>query len=372
MVTAQAIDTSLSDADTTAAASFLQGRLEPAPLEHRYQSDLATAASSVAAAAQEAGTDPRVAGALRTLSTNLPVYSAIVQEADFNERQQWYPLAAAYISEANNLMRTRILPAAAQVYGTEGHQLSSDQSRAIAPVLPFIAAGAFFLLLVVLVGVQSWLGRRFRRRWNVALVLATVAALGFGLWAVVAMTNQENGVTAARQSGSRAVSTFTQARILALRARADDELTLLTRDSDPTYQQDYTSTEAALTHMLNSRMTRLVGTDDTQRTQLHDARSGVASYEGLHRQIRRDDLAGDLPDAITLASGSGPHQVPATSADLDHVLTRGIDGSQISFDHATSEAATDLNGLAWGLVFGLLVVLILLYIGFRPRLEEYR
>ena len=37
MVTAQTIDTSLSDADTTAAASFLQGRVEPATLQQRYR-----------------------------------------------------------------------------------------------------------------------------------------------------------------------------------------------------------------------------------------------------------------------------------------------------------------------------------------------
>src|SRR5271157_3381886 len=45
MVTAQAIDTSLSDADTTAAASFLQGRLEPVTLQNRYQTDLTTASA---------------------------------------------------------------------------------------------------------------------------------------------------------------------------------------------------------------------------------------------------------------------------------------------------------------------------------------
>ncbi len=35
-----------------------------------------------------------------------PVYAGIVQEADFNERQASYPLAAAYLAEANNLMRS--------------------------------------------------------------------------------------------------------------------------------------------------------------------------------------------------------------------------------------------------------------------------
>ena len=135
MVTAQAVDTSLSDADTTAAASFLQGRVEPPALQSRYQGDLARAAADVAVAAREAGSDPGVAASLETLSTDLPVYAGIVQDANFNERQASYPLAAAYIAEANNLMRTSILPAAAKVYGTESERLADDQSKAVSPFL---------------------------------------------------------------------------------------------------------------------------------------------------------------------------------------------------------------------------------------------
>ncbi len=56
MVTAQAVDTSLSDADTTAAASFLQGRVAPATLQARYQADLTSASEGVAEAARAGGT----------------------------------------------------------------------------------------------------------------------------------------------------------------------------------------------------------------------------------------------------------------------------------------------------------------------------
>ncbi len=141
MVTAQAIDTSLSDADTTAAASFLQGRVEPTTLQQRYDADLTTASADVAHAAQEAGSDPAVGAAVTTLSTDLPAYSGVVQEANFNERAGNYPLAAAYLAEANNLMRTSILPAAAQVYGTEVNRLADDQSNAASSVVDRAGSG---------------------------------------------------------------------------------------------------------------------------------------------------------------------------------------------------------------------------------------
>ncbi len=372
MVTAQTVDTSLSDADTTAAASFLQGRLEPAALEHRYQTDLAVASADVAVAAREAGSDPAVAASLETLSTDLPVYAGIVQDADFNERQAFYPLAAAYISEANNLMRSSILPAAATLYGTEGSRLADDQSQGVSSLLAILAALAFLALLIVLVVAQRWLSRRFHRTWNVALAVATVIVLALGVWFTVALTTQTNGANTAQVNGSRPVSTFTQARILALRARADDELTLLTRDSDTSFQADYTSTAADLRHLLDTPASSSGTAGSSVRTQLARAKATFASYASLHTQIRHDDTGGDLSGAVGLASGTGAGELPAISSELDSDLANGITASQATFVDATSGAASDLDGLIWGLAVGAILVAALVLIGFQPRIAEYR
>jgi hypothetical protein len=372
MVTAQAVDTALSDADTTAGASFLQGRLEPPALQRRYETDLALASADVAVAARQAGSDPAVSQSLQTLSTDLPVYAGIVQDADFNERQASYPLASAYIAEANNLMRTSILPAAASVYGTERGRLADDQSHGVSPFLATLAVFALIALLVVLVLAQRWLSQRFHRTWNLALAAATVVLLALGVWFTVALLSQNSGVNTAQANGSRPVSTFTQARILALRARADDELTLLTRDSDPTYQSDYTSTAAALGHLLDSPASSSGTAGRSVRTQLARAKKVFASYTSVHRQIRNDDMANDLSGAVALASGSGPGQLPAISSDLNRDLSDGISASQGTFANTTSGAASDLDGLIWGMAIGAVLVAALVLLGFQPRIAEYR
>ncbi len=372
MVTAQAVDTSLSDADTTAAASFLQGRVELAALQNRYQGDLTRAGADVAQAAREAGSDPAVASSLETLSTDLPVYAGIVQEANFNERQAFYPLAAAYLAEANNLMRSSILPAAAQVYGTEVDRLGGDQSTAVSPWLVALAAVALVALLVSLVVAQRRLSRHFHRTWNVALASATAIVLVVGVWFTVALVTQDSGVKAAQANGSQPVSAFTEARILALRVQADDELTLLTRDSDPSYQVDYASTAAALGHLLSSAGPVTGSGSSFEAGQLARAKAAFGSYTMLHRQIRAFDNLGDLAGAVTLASGSGTHQLPAVSSQLNGILSGGIDGSQATFVSGTSGAASDLNALTWGVVIATILVAVLVLIGFQPRIAEYR
>jgi hypothetical protein len=369
MVTAQAIDTSLSDADTTAAASFLQGRLEPTALRTRYENDIALASTDLAAAAQQAGSDPGVAASIKTLSVDLPVYTGIVETADFNERQASYPLAAAYLAEANNLMRTALLPAATQVYAAEGKTLAADQGNAVALWAVAIAAILFVALIGALVLVQRWMSRHFRRTWNVALVAATVVVAVLGIWFTAALAAQDSGVNTALVDGSRPVSTFTGARILALEVRADDELTLLTRDSVGSYQKDYGTGSARLRTLLSSSGP---GAGTSERARLARATTAFAAYGRLHDQIRQLDKGGDLAGAVAVASGTSPADLPAVSANLDSLLVGGIGGSQQTFTSTTSGAAGDLGGLVAALVVGAIAVALLVLVGLQPRISEYR
>ena len=294
------------------------------------------------------GSDPAVAGAITTLSTDLPAYSGVVQEANFSERQANYPLAAAYLAEANNLMRTSILPAAAQVYGTEVKRLADDQGNAASTLLTVLAVVAFVALLAALVLAQRWLSGRFHRTWNVALAGATVLVVVLGLWAGVALLAENSGVASAENNGSRPVSTFTDARILALRARADDELTLLTRDSDTSYQKDYASTAAALKGLLAENQGPNRGSDPSERRQSARALSAWDAYSSVHQQVRHADSSGDLTSAVALASAPGARGLPAVSADLNGALATGIVGSQDTFVTTTSGAASDLGRVGLG------------------------
>src|SRR5690348_4481530 len=112
-VDAQQIYRALSDADATAATSFLSGGLEPLPVRHRYLADIARAASrleTAMAAATAAGQSSAV-GPLARLINDLPVYTGLVEIARADNRLG-YPLGAAYLREASGLMRATLLPAA--------------------------------------------------------------------------------------------------------------------------------------------------------------------------------------------------------------------------------------------------------------------
>jgi len=195
-----------------------------------------------------------------------------------------------------------------------------------------------------------------------------VVVVVLGVWATVAFITQNSDANAARANGSQPVSAFTDARTLALRARADDELTLLTRDADPSYQQDYTRTYDALRGLL-ARSASSGDNGSFAREQAVRAQSALAAYESVHNQVRFEDAAqGNLTSAVGLAK----KQLPSASSRLDGVLSDGIGSSQAAFVNSTSGAASDLDGLVWALAIGAILVSVLVLVGIRPRIEEYR
>lgn len=372
VVEAQAIDTYLSDADTTAAGSFLQGQLQPASLRTHYMSDVAHASANLALAAQAAGSDPAVASAIRSVAVNLPTYTGLVQTATFNERQGYYPLATAYIGEANNLMRLEILPGAARLYTVENQQLTSDQDSAVSS--PLLWAAVFFLLalLILLIVVQVWMSRHFRRTLNLFLAVGTVIVFVLALWFTIAVVAQNSSVNTATANGSGPVVVFTQARIGALQMMADDELTLLTHNSLPTYQQDYDMTVRRFDNLMASASKEAGSVEEGQIKQADNA---LAAYADVHRQIRKDDNASDVKTqdkAVALASGSGSDRLPTVSSNLDSSLSAAITHSQRSFNQSMDGASNDIAGLIWGSAVLSIVVAAFILLGFRPRIAEYR
>ncbi len=370
VVDAQSIDTYLSDADTTAAGSILQGHLPPEALVVRFRSDVAAASTALSATAQEIGQDPQSTAALRTIEVALPTYTQDVDAATFNQRQQFYPLAGAYMAEANNLMHTEILPAASQVYATERSQLVTDQSNAASPWAVVVVALLFIALLAGLVLFQRWLSGRFRRTLNVALVVGSTLAFVAGGWFLVAVIVQGADVNTAASTGTNPVTTFTQARIDALAMQADDELTLLSRDAVGSYQQDYQATSSHLTGLLATAKEQLPAAD---QPKIEAAQSALDAYESAHGLVRqKDQQDNDLVGAIQLATAEGPHSLPTTSQALDAMLVGDIASSQASFDNSTSSASGDLTGLVVGVALLSLAVAALIALGVWPRLSEYR
>ncbi len=337
VVDAQTAVVELSGANTTVAGGFLSGPVLPVAAQAGFENDLAQAITSLTAASQRAGVGSRVTGYLQTIDTDLPVYAGIVATAEADNRQG-DPVGAAYLAEANHLMEAGILPAASSLYGAEQAGLAGDDRRAItsAPVIALVIV--LIILLCTLVYLQVGLVRRFRRLLNPGCLVATFAGLTLVAWLVLAVSAEGSAISQANQRGTNPLQVLTHTRILASEARADDELTLVTRDSDPTYQRSFKSADVQLLAQLGPGPSSWT----TAESQADQAGADIwQSYDLAHNRVRADDNAGDLSEAVTVDQlESSPD-----AASVDTALADGVDSAVASFATSANAARSDLSDL---------------------------
>src|SRR2546430_8195005 len=370
-IQAQQLYRSLSDADATAASAFLSNGVEPAALRERYQNDIAAASAALAAVTAGGGTDEPAA--LRQVSTQLPVYTGLVDTARAYSRLA-KPLGAAYLREASGLMREQLLPAAKALYLSENTRLGIDIDGGAE--FPWLAIPLLVITIAGLVLAQRYLSRRTHRLLNVGLVVATGAAVLMLGWITLSLGTVYSHLDAGRQRGSSQVDFIARVRIAALTARADEALTLVARGSGSAFDKGFDDSmrEVAGDDGVSGELTEI--RDSTPDPAVHDvletARTDAKTWYDAHRKLRVEDNGGNYNGAVKLAIGDDPASAASAFNRLDSDLAKGIATASATFDREARGAADGFAVAAPGLVVLTLLMLVGLVAGFQQRIAEYR
>jgi hypothetical protein len=366
MLAADRLYASLSDADATAATTFLRGGAEPADLRARYLADVRRASAQLAALTRRVQGTTEVA-AVGEIGAGLPVYTGLIETARANNRQG-FPVGAAYLREASVLMRERVLPAAQRLYAAQAERLSDNQQRGTSTTGLVAALIACGVALAVLLGVQIFLTWRTHRVFNVGLVSATVVLVGLVAWAAIAMTSARNSLNNAQRNGSDAVQVLSAARILWLRAQADESLGLVARGGGDRYVQDVDVVNRLLMppRGLLGEASRLAARTGSAPA-IDELTNTWRAIHAQHGNVARLEQSGDFKAAI---------RANTREAALGDRLNAGfgtqIGAAQKRFDTAASDARSSLRGLTVGIPLLVVVGVALALLGLQTRLNEYR
>ncbi|MGX1760703.1 hypothetical protein ACWIG5_27945 [Streptomyces lydicus] len=380
---AASIYRSLADADTTAAAGFLAGAKESRATRDRYAADISTASALLVKAAAHSSGPDGTGAQIAKLNSGLPRYTGLVETARANNRQG-LPLGGAYLRYANEQMRTELLPAARALYDAETDRLTTDYGAAGARPWYAVAAG------VVALGALGWAQRRHYRRtnrvFNRGLLAATAASAVVLVWLVAAHSVARTGLTGSYEHGARSLRVLNEARIDALQARGDENLTLVARGAVLTHgQQDFY--EAAF----RSRMADLAGgdgpgaapaksrlgaalalaDDETGRRPVRAALAGLRQWRARHGEARTADEKGDYPQALAKVIGTDG----STGQSFDRVaagLQQALVHEQAEFRSAADAGRGALDGLVAGAGVLASAAAVGAVLGIGRRLAEYR
>lgn len=357
----QDLYSALSEADAAAASAFLAGGLEPADLRERYTRSVTTASAALGTAASAGSNDAASTTSLRTLATELPVYTGLIEAARANN-QQGFPVGAAYLREASGLMQSRLLPAAEQLY-REYSTASAEQGRG-APV-PWLGLTLAIVALVSLVVAQQYLRRRTRRTLNLGLLSASLAVVVAMAWAASVSLLGAARVDAGRTEGIEPLAVLAQSRILAQQARAQETLMLVAHNDSASFEKSF----AAATDNLQ----RLLG--DPRRAQTDSmtaALKAAQSWTQAHQRLSAANGSGDYAGAVAIALGNGPDDSGTQFTALDSALQSAITAARQIVRDKVSSARAVFAGLSPGVLMLCVAAGAAAAAGMWPRLREYQ
>ncbi|GAA5190276.1 hypothetical protein GCM10023322_45060 [Rugosimonospora acidiphila] len=359
--------------------------------------------------AASAAADPVSRQALDSVLDDLGSYEALAAQTILLDQQA--PHAAgrpstttlARYRQATDLLKGQLLPAAQRLNDAHARTLDSTYRAQYAGLgrdrTLVIAVGA--VALAVLLALQVYLTRRFRRLVNPALAAATVlAAIGLAAGAGL-LSGERTHLRVAKQDAFDSIMALTRARAISYDANADESRYLVDPGRADQYQQSFLAKSQQLVALpgatLGTWNPDLAGALSAYQRDHHDIGWGglfgtefhnvtfsgegaqaettllrLQSYELDDRRIRALAADGRLDDAIALDTSYASGGSDFAFDQYDKSLAALIAINQHAFDGAIAAGRHGLNGWTAYPWVGCGLVLTLLVAGVRPRLSEYR
>lgn len=366
---AQQIYHDLSDANDTAATAFLVGGLQPFSLVSRYQRDVNAASAAIEHATALGGGSPD----LVTLSEDLPVYTGKIETARADNRLG-YPLGAAYLREASNLMNDTLLPAAQRLYATDISRLTATSAQATGLPLVLVTLVIGLVIGYALYRTSRWLTRRTNRVLNPGLLAAGLAGVVSLVWLAVAFGGAHLDLLTAQARGSVPVQALARADIVALQAHADESLTLIDNTGDDQYQADYLARHKSLGPgpgtLLSAAMSAAAGS--RAGSVVSAAAAHAEAWNAAHVKLRAADNSGAHSAAVASALGTGRGDAGGEFAAFSAAMTSGINADQAAFAASASAGGSMYAGLEAAVVVLAVAMAAGCAWGLSRRLVEYR
>ncbi|MEU7716912.1 hypothetical protein AB0B29_02755 [Streptomyces tibetensis] len=366
---------SLADANTAASSGFLAGGQESAATRDRYERDIRTAAEKLVNAAANADPGSPSTATIAKLNRLLPEYKGLVERARTYNRQG-FPVGGAYLRYANEKMQEQMLPAAEDLYKKENQRLSADY--AAATPYPWAAIALGVAALAALAWAQHRNYRRTNRVLNHGLVAATATATVVLLWLVVGHTLARAGLNDSFDHGVRSLNVLHDARIASLKARGNENLTLVARGAetkkvgDRTYDAyDYdfgTDIKALATHLAAAEK---LADDTSGERPVTAAVDNMQEWKKRHTAARDEDENGNYQQALERVIGTKD----ATGECFDSVdenLRTALAHEETEFKRAAGDGRDALTGMPAGVAVLAVLGAAGAVVGIGRRLSEYR
>jgi hypothetical protein len=389
---AESIRGLLSDADRSEANAFLAGGAEAPGPRLRYERDLDALTQELARAAAHSAGDDAALAEVESINSQVATYAELVEQARAANRQN-FPVGAAYLRQASDLVHQ---PESGILAGTEELAALDDRHLEQQNVTLALTGAALGLggvvglvLLALLVRVQAFLRRRFRRRRSRPLLAATALLLVVSGLLGLAAARTARGLSAAEGSAYPRLVGLYLARAIGDDADTNESLSLIAHGNGEAFDRAFTAeTKRLVDRPLTDRMVQDAAggrvafgglladeasgaTTDAERGAAARALRAFQAVMVADAAIRKQVSENQYARATAIALGTGVAQLGAAFSELDAALDACIRLVQARFDAAMGEARP-WPVLPFVVPAAVVTIVLLTMGGLRPRIDEYR
>ncbi|WP_034267377.1 hypothetical protein [Actinospica robiniae] len=282
-----------------------------------------------------------------------------------------YQHAVDLLSEQNS----GVLALATQLIGAEQGTIeaASVSKLGLSTQLITVAAVLLALVLLMLVFVQRELGRRFMRRFNPSLLLATLLTIGFGVGLIVQVQSARGDYTAQNAASSGAMVELWQVQADAAQMRAADGRFLLDVGAGHYGSGQTVGAASDDAQDLEQQEQTIFGLDELifssgTPTSIDQAYQDFVGDDSTLRTEAGESKADKLAIPVSFELGDA-------QADFEKYITalRGaLADNESAFNAAMASGRTALGPWQWLPAVWAPVIALLVLSGFAPRLREYR
>ncbi|GIM92211.1 hypothetical protein [Paractinoplanes toevensis] len=293
--------------------------------------------------------------------------------------------AAGYYTQATNVLHLDLLPAAKDLRDRGAERLSQAYGRKSVTegraVTVAVVLGAALLLL--LLALQVWLARRFRRVLNPALLAATGLTAALVIPAVAVLTLQASRLNEARDDSLTPFLALSQARAISYDAAADTSRYLIS-DNLAYYDDDFRRKSGCLTTggSCGPEAGEIEGGLPAVAGEIGGGLPAVAgrsdvltrwqAYRADHERIVGLARGGRSAEAVGALTGIRRGDASFDFSYFDAAVADIATARSNDFDQALHDAKTILTGWPWIPVAVLGLVILLIPVAVRKRFAEYR
>jgi hypothetical protein len=352
LIAAQRVQSDVAEADAASTANYLAPDREQRRL---YLEALDSAAANLETAARNAGDDAAIHQHLAAIGSALIRYGGAVERA--NALRGAGALTSNDLQPALDVLTKTVRPEVDRLSQATSTNYAANTDQlglfSLAGLLSSIAAFA------VLLAVQIYISKRYRRLLNVPLLAATLSLLFGSVWLSAATYGQHRQLADTQQRAFASLSLISTVRTHAYELKTAEALHAL----------GTTATSSTSSEEVRADIARAAPlTDNTGETvAVQELSIRWDRYVADNAKSLRASAASN-PTAAALASGPSNASFGAFNAVLDGVLV----DNQTQFDRGLADTKHRLNGLRLVLALSSALAVVLAAWGIQLRLREFR